>query len=393
MEKISVLFPYVEAGFGHIMPMRAIEETFRKKYGDRVEVISSQFFTETDDQHMIRYEQMISRQVKIYNRFPPIGFMATTACALFGTRLSTFGSMRATSPIAHNRGMEHMKALHPDVVISTHWASNYFAERQPNKPLTIMYCPDARLNHLFEYPCDLLLISMPSGYQKALKKKKYNEDNIKLVPFFIRNEAFDIAKRDKKELRRELGLPEDNFTVVMAEGGYGIGKMEEMSRRLTREHVPMTVIPVCGTNEKLYQKLLTIQSTDEVTFRPYAFTDKILELEAASDIFCGKSGNILAEPTFFGVPSMVTHFANSIERYIADHYINTVGSTIKEFSADKAVKQLKRFAADPSLLEPYREAARRYHEHFGTEEAADLIWQKIVETYPDRVDPDEKSPT
>ena len=366
------------------MPMKAIEETFRKKYGDRVEIVSSPFFTETDDPHLIRYEQMISRQVKIYNRVPPIGFLATLSCELFGTQLSTFSSMCAVAPIAHQRGIEYMKTLRPDVVVSTHWATNYYAEQLEDKPLTIMYCPDAQLNNLFEYHCDLTLISMPSGYQKALAKKKYNKDNLKLVPFCIRNEAFDIAERDKTELRRRLGLPEDKFTVVLAEGGYGIGKIEEMSRLLTREHTPMTVVAMCGTNDALYQKLSEITSTDEVTFRPYAFTDKILEIEAAADIFCGKSGNILAEPTFFGVPSMVTHFANTIEQNIADHYMNTVGSTIKEFSSEKAVQQLKRFAADPTLLAPYREAARRYHEHFGTEAAADIIWDKIASTFPDQ---------
>ena len=375
MQKIRVLFPYVEAGFGHIMPMR----------GDRVEIVSSKFFTETGDPHLIDYEQMISRQVKMYNRVPPVGFLATASCEMFGTKISTFSSMRVAAPVAHEHGMEHMRELNPDVVISTHWATNYYAERQKRRPLTIMYCPDAQLNKLFEYPCDLTLISMPSGYKKALKKKQYTTDNIKLVPFFIRNEAFDIARRDKRELRRDLGIPEDTFTVVLAEGGYGIGRMEEITRLLACEHVPMTVIPVCGTNEKLYQQLCELKCTKEVTLRPYAFTDKILELEAAADIFCGKSGNILAEPTFFGVPSVVTHFANSIEQNIADHYIRTVGCTLKEFSAEKTVEMLKTFAAEPDRLEPYRKAARDYHAHFGTDKAADVIFEKIAETYPNRV--------
>lgn len=385
VKKISVLFPYVEAGFGHIMPMKAIEETFTKKYGDRVEIVSSLFFTETDDPHLMRYEQMISRQVKAYNRVPPFGFLATTSCELFGTKLSTFASMQAVAPFAYQKGVEHMKTLAPDVVISTHWATNYYASRLENKPMTIMYCPDAQLNKLFEYPCDLLLISMPSGYEKALKKRQYTEQNLRLVPFFIRNEAFEIARRDKAALRRELGLPEDKFTVVLAEGGYGIGKLEEMSRLLIKEHTPMTVLAMCGTNEKLYQELSALESTDEVTFRPYPFTEKILEIEAAADIFCGKSGNILAEPTFFGVPSMVTHYANSIEQNIAEHYIQTVGCAIKEFSSENAVRMLKRFAAHPEELAPYRDAALAYHEHFGTDQAADIIWSEIVKRFPDQI--------
>ena len=121
----------------------------------------------------------------------------------------------------------------------------------------------------------------------------------------------------------------------------------------------------------------------KAAFRPYGYTEKILELEAAADLFCGKSGNILAEPTFFGVPSVVTHFANSIEKYIADHYINTVGCAIKEFSPQKAVDLIRSFAEDGSILEPYRRAALGYHDHFGAETAADVIWEKITERFPD----------
>ena len=383
MKKIRVLFPYIEAGYGHIMPLRSIEDAFRKKYGDKVEIISSKFLTETNDSHMIKYEKMLSRQVRLYNRCPPIGFLGSFANHFFGVRLSTFGCMRLLSPIARKRGISHMKQLEPDVVFSTHWASNYYAEMQKeNKPYTIMYCPDARLNKLFKYRCDLCMISMPYGYYKALRDKRFNINNIKLVPFLIRNEAFDITE-GKKELRRSLGLPEDNFTVLFAEGGYGIGKMAKITELLIKRHIPLTVITVCGTNVKLYNKLKNLKSTDEVTYLPLGFADNMLQLQAASDVFCGKSGNILAESTFFGNLSIVTHFANMIERNIADHYINTVGCAIKEFSPKKTADLICEFAHDESRLDPYREAANAYHEYFGAEKAADTLWEFIKEKFPE----------
>ncbi|MBR6921435.1 MAG: hypothetical protein IKH51_04510 [Clostridia bacterium] len=382
MKKIRVLFPYVEAGYGHIMPMRSIDDAFRRKYGDKVEVISSKFFTETNDKYMIKYEKKFSDHVRLYNKMPPIGYLGSFANHLFGVKLSTFGCMRLLSPIACKRSIQHMKELGPDVVFSTHWASNYYAEKQKeNKPYTIMYCPDARLNKLFEYRCDLSMISMPYGYYKALREKRYNINNIKLVPFLIRNEAFEISK-DKKEMRRTLGLPENNFTVLFAEGGYGIGKMAKITKLLLKRHVPLTVITVCGTNTKLYEKLKALKSTDEITYLPLGFADNMLQLQAASDVFCGKSGNILAESTFFGNLSIVTHFANMIERNIADHYINTVGCAIKEFSPKKTADLICGFAQDESKLEPYRKAAEAYHNNFGAEEAADLIWEFIKEKYP-----------
>lgn len=384
MRKIRVLFPYVEAGFGHIMPMRSIEESFKKKYGGKVDVISSAFFTETGDRHLMKYEKMISQQVRLYNRFPVIGHLVSIGGEILGTRLSTFIATRLFSPIAHRRGLRHMRELAPDVVVSTHWASNRFAELMKDKPYTVMYCPDARLNKLFMHRADLNMISMPDGYARALGKKRYNTDNMKLVPFFIRNCAFDIVC-DKTELRQRLGIPADKFTVLFAEGGYGIGKMEKVISRLAKSGVPMTLLAVCGTNEKLRRRLLKLECPPGITLIPYAFADNMLELQAASDLFCGKSGNILAESTFFGNPSVVTHFANPIEKHIAAHYINTVGCTVKEFSVKKAAALICRFALDRALLEPYRRAALNYHENFGSQVAADIIFEKIREAFPGRI--------
>ncbi|MBO4453173.1 MAG: hypothetical protein J5793_04495, partial [Clostridia bacterium] len=379
--RIKVYFPLVESGFGHIMPAGSVEQTFRKKYGDRVEVISSRFFADSGDKHMIKYEKMMSSQVKLYNRFPVIGYIANYAGELFGRTLTSFAVMRMSAPVASRSSMKLMKELAPDVIVSTHWSTNYYAEHLENKPLTVMYCPDAQMNALFRYRSDLYMISMPGGYRKALARREFNENNLKLVPFLIRNQAFSVCG-DKKELRRTLGIPEDNFTVVMAEGGYGIGKMEKISRLLIKEHVPMTVIPVCGTNKKLYERLSALTPTEEVVFLPQPFTERILDLEAAADVFCGKSGNILAESTFFGNPSIVTNCTTPIEKHIAEHYIGAVGCSFKQFSPRKTAKILTALAEDDSPLDGYRAAAKAYRGHFGSEAAADAIWEAIKKKHP-----------
>ena len=130
MEKIKVLFPYVEAGFGHIMPMKAIEETFTKKYCDKVTVVSSRFFSETGDPYLIKHERMFADQVRLYNRFTFIGYFVSIFGEMIGTAASTFLSMKLASPPACKKGIEHMHELGPDVIFSTHWATNYYAEKQ-----------------------------------------------------------------------------------------------------------------------------------------------------------------------------------------------------------------------------------------------------------------------
>jgi len=229
--------------------MRSIVQSFSEKYGDKVEIIASPFFSETGDKHLIKYEKSLVRHVKVYNKVPAIGHIAMYACQLFGSVLSSLGSIRVIGPFAYRAGVDHMREIDPDVVFSTHWATNYYAEHvKEDKPFTVMYCPDAQLNKLFEYNSDLCMISMPYGYEKALRKRKFNIHNLKYVPFFIRNEAFQIS-RDKAALRRKLGIPENNFTIVLAEGGYGIGKIEETTKLLIAQHMPLTVISAISCTE------------------------------------------------------------------------------------------------------------------------------------------------
>ena len=82
------------------MPTKSIEETFRKKYGDKVEIISSDFFTESGNRHMEKYEKMLARQVRLYNRLPFIGFSATSACEFLGREVASRYSVRVVAPFA-----------------------------------------------------------------------------------------------------------------------------------------------------------------------------------------------------------------------------------------------------------------------------------------------------
>lgn len=367
---------------GHIMPMRSIVEEFSKKYGDKFEIVESKFYSETNNPDMIEFEKFLSTEVRRYSKSRLYGYWSSFNCQFWGRRISSYSTMRIIRHKSYKASLEHMEELHPDVVFSTHWASNYLAWRIKEKPICINYCPDAFFNKLFECEADMNLISMPYGYNRAMKKRIYNEDNLKLVPFLIRNEVFDIPL-DKKTNRKNMNLPLDKFTIVLAEGGYGIGKMKDACEELIKLHIPMTVVPICGKNEELYNHFMSLKSSDEVTFIPYSFTDKILELEASADLFCGKSGNIIAEPTFFGVPSIITNYATIVERYIGQHYIDYVKCAVKEFKSHKIVKLILDFIANPEKLKVLSDNAKNYHSHFGAEETSDIIYNLILKKYPD----------
>lgn len=384
MAKIKVMFPRVEAGFGHIMTCNAVEEIFSKKYGDRVEVININFYSDTPDPKLKKYGEFLKQQVRNYTSHPMLGHFATFSCEFWGTDIATWGTLKVQIPGSYKKGIEYLQSFQPDVVFSTHWATNYYAELMKPKPFTVMYCPDALLNKLFKFRADLSLVSMETGYTEAKRDTSYDSSNLKLVPFCIRNDAFKMNET-KESARKKLNLP-DKFTVVLAEGGYGRGAMKKIVTRLLKEHVPVTVIPVCGKNEELYEYFKGLKPTEEITFLPQGFINNIFEYMVASDLFCGKAGNMIAEPTFFGVPSIITGTSTSIETNIGDYYINYVHCAMKEFNPSKVVKMIKKFVKDPSILVPYVKAAKDHHSSYGAEATADLLWEEIVVRFPEVLD-------
>ncbi len=383
-KKPRVIFPFTEAGLGHIMPLIALADKFEELYGDRVEVVRSSFFSESGDEGLKAFEEMLCNTVVRANKNTLFGFFMTFNMDLWGVQIATGATMRHCKAGTRKAGILHMAELKPDLVVSTHWATNYYAEHLDPKPLTAMYCPDAEMNPLFCYDCDLAMVSTDTGYEAARKKyaHRFNEKNLRRVPYIIRNEAFDLP-RDKKELRRRLGIPEDKFTVLLAEGGYGIGRMEEICEVVLARDLPVTLIPVCGKNVELYEKLRTMKSRGKTTFVPVSFTDRMLEYEAASDLFCGKSGaNVIAEACFFGVPQIVTHYATNIEQHIGEYYVETVGSALKIFDAAKTVDQIEEFLNDPAKLEPLRLAAESQRGNYGTEKSVKLLFELLAEKFP-----------
>jgi UDP-N-acetylglucosamine:LPS N-acetylglucosamine transferase len=387
-KKPRVLFPYTEAGLGHIMPMNSIADEFEKLYGEKVECVRSRFFTESNNEDLQRYEQHLANSVVAYNKKPFLGFFATFNMDFWGTKISSWGAVTYIEPGASEAGIAHMKELNPDLVVSTHWATNYYAMHCENRPLTAMYCPDAKINTLFRYPCDLSLTSMPTGYKRARKihGRRYTDDNIKLVPFLIRNEAFQVSM-DKKENRRKAGLDENKFTVLLADGGYGVGKMQPMVEELLKRDLPITVIAVCGKNQELYEYFLSLKSKGKTDFRPMGLVDNMLELIACADVCCGKSGaSMMAEPCFFGVPEIITHYATDIERWIGKYYLKTVGSALKIFKPKKAVDKIEEFMKNPKKLEPYRKAALSQHDNYGAEKCARYIFGLLCTRFPELKD-------
>ncbi len=381
--KPRVVFPFVEAGMGHIMPMRSIADAFEKKYGAYCEVVRSRFYQETQEKPLVQFERNLANEAKKYAKNSVYGYLNMFLMNVFSPWILPKIIMDVYIPGAGKAAKRHMQEMQPDMVVSTHWSTGYYAEKLENKPITVQYIPDARVIPLWRYPSDYLLISKQSGREEAIKKypRRFNEKNCLLTPFAIREDALDMPT-DKKAQRRALGLDENKCTVTLMDGGYGVGKTLKIVKRLIQLDLPLNVIAICGNNEKSKTALSTLKTGANLTLKVEGKCNALTYL-SASDVLVGKSGaSTVAEATFFSCAIIVSKYATTIERDNAKYYEHTVGNALKIFNVNEIVQTLKIWCEDDEELKMLQANAQKVHGEYGSEKTADLLFALLQEKFP-----------
>ncbi len=377
--KPRVVFTYVEAGKGHIIPEEAVCESFKEKYGDEYEVVESYFYSDTEDEKLQKTERLFASAVKKQNKSRVLSWLCRTGNWVCGDRFAlyflltfTFSGMQSK-----RRARKVLLGLDADVIFTTHWSTAFYASELERPPYVIMLCPDAYSNGMFNVDVNDLLIPSESGKRDAEKIRMYGGGNVVSTAFPIRNEAKALYGR-KKEIRRELGIGESEFVVTMSDGGYGLANMEATVSELLKRDARLTVIALCGTNKVLYERLSAIKDTENIKLIPISFTKDVLKYIVAADLFCGKSGaNSMAEPAYFGVPIIVTRSITYIERKIKKYYVRELGGTMNIPSPKLAARKIVYFSEHRQELDKYSKALDSVKGKCGTDDISELLYDRI----------------
>lgn len=90
--------------------------------------------------------------------------------------------------------------------------------------------------------------------------------------------------------RRKLGLDESRPAVLVMSGGMGFGNIYENVEAIDAVPLDVQILVICGKNEKLYQKISSMQTTKPLTV--YGFVDNVDEIMDACDCLLTKPGGI-----------------------------------------------------------------------------------------------------
>ena len=380
-EKPRVLFTSVEAGKGHIIPEEAVERSFREKYGEKAEVIHSDFYNETGDPKLKKTETLFIRTVKNQSKSFVAGMLCRIGTWFCGDALSLNWTMACTPSglQSKRRAVEHLRDLDADVLFTTHWSTAYYASGMKNPPYTVLLCPDPYTNGMFNVDSNCFILPTEEGKKQAERRRFYAGGNIVAVSPIIRQSARELLGK-RAELRAKYNIPEDSFTVVLLDGGYGMARLESTVKHLLKSKEDITVIAICGTNDVLKTRLDKLTAPGNIKLISLGYTEDILEYIALSDLFCGKAGaNALAEAGYFGVPIIVSLCATYIERHTKNYYVKKVGGALYIPSARRAAKRISFFAKDRNAIERYKTCISRLEGISGEDAVADIIFAAATE--------------
>lgn len=251
---------------------------------------------------------------------------------LFGAVYSAgqiYRKLPCKSPVYYvNRRMvpileQYLSCHHYDVIFMTHlYAAEIITNMKDGHlpiPKTIFIATDyVCIPFTEETECDAYVVparELVSDYTALGIPKE------KIYPFGIPTSRAFAKEKSKEEARKQLHLDPHKKYILIAGGSMGGGTIRDTMDTLIdgfsdREDVVLLI--VCGTNQALYDALISKQSEHVMVI---GYTDGLAEYLHAADLFITKPGGLSStEAAVCGIPIVHTAGIPGCESYNAEFF-------------------------------------------------------------------------
>ncbi len=368
--KQKILFTFIESGFGHISSMESIYAALTDKFGDSYDIERCNIMTDDGLPHLVKMDKFIIDQVKNTNKipmfgkwvFPFIGFLGGHKLVRFFHRQMAVKSFR--------EGLEALRRREPNVIVTNHYFTNLLAVEYKRRidpdAVVINYNPDITLHTFWDKRDGIFVVNSEMAYKKALKYR-FKPELLRCVTPCV-NMTAENNTLTRAQLRDKLGLPQDKFTVVVADGGYMLGRGPKLARALIKSKLPITLCIIAGKNDKRLKEFTEIAEgkrrlkvSPETTVKVYPFMTNAYELYGAADVFLTKGGpNAVLDSIYMRTPVIIDYCPHVIEEATAKLYVKTLRCGETAFTKRKAVKRIRRMMEDRSDLDRYVENIEKF---------------------------------
>ncbi|MBQ7351746.1 MAG: hypothetical protein IJW59_02620 [Clostridia bacterium] len=385
MKKKKVVIQFVEAGMGHIVTAEAIAECLEKKYSDKLEIIRDYVFRDSQDPDLINYEKFSINEVRKANKNKFHLRLQLLMMKIFGARFTLKLSYSTVFKKVRNKLIKHMASQNADMFISTYFMtlhSGVVGKSKKKLNATIVaYNPDHNTHGWWDKKADLFITNNPNATTEAIKIRKMSPDNVATVNFIARQIVLD-TNESKAYYRKKYNIPSSKLVVVIADGAYAAARLEEYTDALIQSNKEFTLIPICGKNEKLYQKYCDLKdkTKSNITLIPMPFIAEAPELYKAADVFVTKAGpNAITDCVFMETPILTNFYSGEIEKTSNTLFTETYKCGVYEPNTKKAVELLEKWTIDRTELNEFAKNTTVLNKHKnGAEEIADIIANKLL---------------
>jgi UDP-N-acetylglucosamine:LPS N-acetylglucosamine transferase len=203
--------------------------------------------------------------------------------------------------------VRHIKRVSPDMIVSVQplYVGSVAELRKyfPGVPFGVVVTDLVTIHPLwFDPRTDFTIV--PTGEALDLGiQAGMSEAVLERIGLPIRS-GFNIARRSKEDVRRELNLPMNRPVVIVGGSGEGAGNIQRIVQHLL-EHDKCHVVAVAGRNNLLYQRLRqTTYGKQHVSL--YKFIDFMPTLMMAADAIVTKPGpTIICEAMSMKLPMVI----------------------------------------------------------------------------------------
>jgi processive 1,2-diacylglycerol beta-glucosyltransferase len=373
---MRILVATATAGAGHLAAAAAIEEAWRLLRPDDVvkKVDLVEFFSTIHRKiHADGYVKLVEHAPELWGML-----FGKTDSPQVARRLNEI--KRLFPSRSRSRFAEHIRDFAPDAVVCTHYvALDTLGELRSKKtiragkqkvahPFVATVVTDFEAHALWMSPCVDLYCVAAEETRARLIARAANPDAI--VATGIPIGAKFLSKTVPREVRKRIGLRDDQPMILVLGGGFGMGPVAEILLELDKVPASFQTVVVTGRNEELRRALATCDRKHPT--HVLGFASNMNELMAVAELIISKPGGLTtSEALAVGKPLLVVNPIPGQEAANSDFLLER-GAAAKVNRVEDLSYRVRQLLSSPKLGQMARAAKA-----LGKPQAANDICEEV----------------
>ncbi len=301
MERRKILIMSASIGAGHVKAAEAIRKELAERFpGDSIRVLDFM------DRRISLFHWLLKKLYLFMLDFVPNlydVFYHLAGGASGGTFARQLSAAAMYYPMA--RLLRHHK---PDLLICTHpfpegAAALWKRIHRDSLPLMAVLT-DYSLHQIWIYRQVNAFFTATEDMRAGLVALGFPEETVHACGIPIVPIHNDIENRQL--IRKEMGIEEDAYVLLLMGGGLGIGGIEETLSKLELMEKSLVVLVVAGRNQKLQARVADMAVSSRHDLRVWGYTREIAKLMQVSDLLITKPGALTISEAFcMGLPMLL----------------------------------------------------------------------------------------